>query len=422
MGDGDRTQCAGTLRRALIAVVAALAVLASGAAAVSAAPGDGGSPVSLGSLDPTGPLSPVGAISPGMLRFDLGGWPNPIVRPVAADPSVVRAPDGTFYLYATADDWQDGQGLRHLPIFSSRNLVDWTYVGDTFPARPAWVPGDAGLWAPDVQQVGDRYVMYYSVGYLDPARNPCIGMATATAPTGPFTDLGRPVFCAHDLGVRGTIDPYVDYSTGVPVVFVGNYHGVYAIELTADGTRVAGDDRHDNPTLVAGDGYEAPFVQYRDGYYYLYLSAGNCCSGALSDYRVYVGRSESLTGPYHDAEGRALTEDNAGSRILSGNLSWLGPGHNTVVTDDAGEDWIIYHAAPSSRPQLSPNGPQNRQGMIDRISWTGGWPEIGDGTPSSTAPAVPYLDGVPTPEPPAPEPDPQPTPPSAGSLQSLSMG
>src|SRR5699024_5506569 len=98
-------RCVGTLRRALIAMVAALAVLGFGATGAVAGPGDGGSLGSLGVLDPAGPLSPVGAVSPGMLRFDLGSGPNPIVLPVAADPSVVRAPDGTFYLYATADDW-----------------------------------------------------------------------------------------------------------------------------------------------------------------------------------------------------------------------------------------------------------------------------------------------------------------------------
>ncbi|RZK74158.1 MAG: glycosyl hydrolase family 43, partial [Rhodococcus sp. (in: high G+C Gram-positive bacteria)] len=34
-----------------------------------------------------------------------------IVQPVAADPSVVRASDGMFYMYTTADDWGDGQGM-----------------------------------------------------------------------------------------------------------------------------------------------------------------------------------------------------------------------------------------------------------------------------------------------------------------------
>src|SRR5699024_1319388 len=106
--------------------------------------------------------------------------------------------------------------------------------------------------------------------------------------------------CSSDVGVPGTIDPYVTYDGGSPTMFVGNFGGIYAIPLTADGTAVAGDDPKAAPVRVAGDGYEAPYVQHKNGYYYLYVSAGNCCNGAATDYRVYVGRSKNLLGPYTD--------------------------------------------------------------------------------------------------------------------------
>ncbi len=382
-----RGRRAGRLRgRIVMTMLSAAALFVGGTTAAGAAPIPG---VPLPSPDSlTGPQSSLGSLSPDSGRVDTGEGPNPVVLPIAADPSVVRAPDGTYYLYATSDDWQDGGGMHHIPIFRSANLVDWDHAGDMFAEKPGWVDAGGGLWAPDVHLVDGRYVVYYSVGAT---ADPCIGMATSDSPTGPFTDLGHPVFCSSDVGVPGTIDPNVYYDGGTPTMFVGNFGGIYAIPLTADGTAVAGENPEDAPVQVAGDGYEAPYIQHKDGYYYLYTSAGNCCTGAATDYRVYVGRSENLLGPYVDSSGTDML-DEGGDLILSKNLSWIGPGHVTIVTDDAGTEWVMYHAAPASAPRLGA-GPQNREGMIDKLSWVDGWPRIGDGTPSSTAPAVPYIAG-----------------------------
>ena len=307
---------------------------------------------------------------------------NPIVEPVAADPSIVRAQDGTFYMYTTADDWGDGDGTRQMAIFSSDNLVDWDEAGTVFDQRPRWVPSDAGLWAPDVHYASGKYYVYYSVGDVD---DPCIGLATASKPTGPFTDLGKAVFCSTDIGVDGTIDPFVWDDGAVKTMFVGNFEGVYAIALNAAGTAPAGE-----PVEVADTRFEAAYVKRHDGYYYLFLSAGNCCLGASTAYRVIVGRSKSLTGPYVDRKGQDL-RDGGGALILAGDDTWAGPGHNAVVTDDAGDDWIVYHATPRNDLEL-PSGVQRREGLIDKIVWANGWPEVGDGSPSSTLPDLPEIE------------------------------
>ncbi|WP_370180920.1 family 43 glycosylhydrolase [Rhodococcus wratislaviensis] len=305
-----------------------------------------------------------------------------IVQPVAADPSVVRASDGMFYMYTTADDWGDGQGMHNMSIFKSADLMDWMYLGDVFPDRPAWHPDGKLAWAPNALESDGKYSLYYS---LYDESNPCIGLATADRPTGPWTDLGRPVFCAHDVGVGGTIDPFVWDDGTTKTMFVGNFQGVHAIPLSPDGTAAAGE-----PVRVADERFEGPYVEFHDGYYYLFLSAGNCCNGADTAYRVLVGRSESLTGPYLDRKGQDLN-DGGGALILAGSEPWAGPGHNTVVSDDAGSDWIVYHAIPRDNRDL-PSGARRREGMIDRIVWANGWPEVGDGSPASTGPANPDTD------------------------------
>src|SRR5699024_2560217 len=75
---------------------------------------------------------------------------------------------------------------------------------------------------------------------------------------------------------------------------------------------------------------------------------------------------------------------------------WVGPGHVDVVTDDSDQDWMIYHAAPRGNAVL-PGGVQRRYMMLDRLDWVtvtgtdGTWPVVGNGTPSTTRPAVPEV-------------------------------
>ena len=82
---------------------------------------------------------------------------NPVIDYSLPDPSVIEGDDGYYYLYATED-------IRNLPIHRSRNLVDWEYVGTAFTdrTRPDFEP-NGGLWAPDINKIGDKYVLYYSM-------------------------------------------------------------------------------------------------------------------------------------------------------------------------------------------------------------------------------------------------------------------
>ena len=62
-------------------------------------------------------------------------YTNPVIDNSAPDPSVIRANDGTFYLYAT-------ENIRNIPIFHSIDLVHWNLVGTAFTdeTRPKWLP------------------------------------------------------------------------------------------------------------------------------------------------------------------------------------------------------------------------------------------------------------------------------------------
>ena len=59
--------------------------------------------------------------------------------------------------------------------------------------------------------------------------------------------------------------------------------------------------------------------------------------------RLWVGRARvCVAGPFETLEkARGI----AHSVILEKRGYWLAPGHNSVITDAAGQDWLVYHAA-----------------------------------------------------------------------------
>ena len=134
------------------------------------------------------------------------------------------------------------------------------------------------------------------------------------------------------------------------------------------------------PVLVEG-----AWVMRRGGFYYLFYSGDNCC-GAKANYAVMVARSRSATGPFQTLE-QATGKPH--SIIVEKRGTWIAPGHNSVITDSAGNDWIVYHAVDSRRPREKPSDEINtrRVMLIDRIRWVDGWPRI-DG-PSAIPEAAP---------------------------------
>ena len=327
-----------------------------------------------------------------------------------ADPAVVRAPDGWWYAYGTTDPLRAGEGVFHrIPTARSRDLVTWQYVGDAIATLPSWAAPDAALWAPDVRYVAGRWVMYYVVTQttLTPGPNDnAIGVATAPSPTGPWTDSGAPVVGPRpgDSGnpddFRWTFDPaHLVAADGRQYLYYGSYYGgVFATELSADGTRAVGA-----PTMVAIDNrYEGAYVVPRDGWYYLFASSSNCCAGPVTGYSVFTGRSRSPLGPFTDARGVSLTASRTGGTIVvtpNGNR-WVGPGHNALVTDPAGQDWLVYHAIDRAEPYLDePFGVNRRPMLLDRLDWVRGWPVVRAGAYASQgrerAPAEPAVDRTP---------------------------
>ena len=300
---------------------------------------------------------------PQFLQFSLAQTVTnrqPVIDMSAPDPTVIRAEDGTFYLYATED-------MRNIPIFHSANLVDWKLVGTAFTdnSRPKWLP-KGGIWAPDIQRVGGKYHLYYAKSVWGGELDAGIGVAVSNNPAGPFVDRGC-MFTSKQIGIQNCIDPFYIEDGGKKYLFFGSFHGIYGVELTADGLHVKQGAK---PREVAGTFMEATSIRRRGGYYYLFGSTGTCCEGARSTYRITIGRSKSLFGPYVDKTGQRLL-DNHYNILLDKDDSVLGPGHNAgLITDDAGNDYMFYHGFKASDPDAG------RVVWLSRIVWADGWPSM----------------------------------------------
>ena len=300
---------------------------------------------------------------PQFLQFSLAQTVTnrqPVIDMSAPDPTVIRAEDGTFYLYATED-------MRNVPIFHSANLVDWKLVGTAFTdnSRPKWLP-KGGIWAPDIQRVGGKYHLYYAKSVWGGEWDAGIGVAVSNNPAGPFVDRGC-MFTSKQIGIQNCIDPFYIEDGGKKYLFFGSFHGIYGVELTADGLHVKQGAK---PREVAGTFMEATYIRRRGGYYYLFGSTGTCCEGARSTYRITIGRSKSLFGPYVDKAGQRLL-DNHYNILLDKDDSVLGPGHNAgLITDDTGNDYMFYHGFKASEPDAG------RVVWLSRIVWTDGWPSV----------------------------------------------
>lgn len=299
-------------------------------------------------------------------------YTNPVLDTSAPDPTVIRATDGYYYLYGTED-------IRNLPIFRSRDMVEWTQVGTAFTneTRPREVEG-ASLWAPEIRCIKGKYVLFYSLAIWGQEWVSTVGYAVADRPEGPFTPKGV-VFSSHDVNVQNSIDQFFYEEGGRYYMLWGSFRGIYLMELdVADDLTIT--PRLETKQQVAGTAFEGVNIWKRDGYYYLFASIGTCCEGVNSTYTTVVGRSQSLAGPYVDKNGKQML-DNAYETLVRGGSQFVGTGHNSILqTDDAGNTWMLYHAFEVGDPY------GGRKVLLDRVLWDeAGWPSLQQAVPSSKA-------------------------------------
>lgn len=299
--------------------------------------------------------------------------------PIVHDPVVIKQ-DNTYHLFCT------GRGISH---FVSTDLKSWEKLDPVFKEKPIWtdevVPDFKNhIWAPDVLQQNGTYYLFYSVSAFG-KNTSAIGLVTNTTlnPSDEnykWEDQGIIVQSIPDKDMWNAIDPNIIFDeNGTPWMAFGSFwNGLKMVKLSTDLKSIAHPEewqtiakRERSFNLTDSDpgdaALEAPFIFKKGDYFYLFLSWDYCCRGENSTYKVVVGRSKSATGPFVDAQGKALNQG-GGTLVIEGNKNWSGVGHNSAYSFD-GKDYYFSHAY-----DANDNGAPKL--VVKEITWVNGWPTV----------------------------------------------
>jgi len=300
---------------------------------------------------------------------------NPILQGYYPDPSVVRVGDDYYLANSTFTSFPG------VPIFHSRDLVNWTQIGNAIDRQGQvdfkQIGPSRGIYAPDLSfHAGTFYLAGTCVN--------CGGnfVMTAKNPAGPWSD-------PHWNMIDG-IDPSIFFDDDGSAWILNNggpaekplYDGHRAIwiqrfdanTLTPVGPRTvivdAGVHPADKPVWIEG-----PHLFRRDGWYYLIAAEG----GTAENHSEVIFRSRSVTGPYLPGPINPILTQ----RTLDPARPFpvTSTGHADFVRTQRGDWWAVFLG---TRPYKDGFYNIGRETFLLPVHWQDGWPLIGSG-------AVPYV-------------------------------
>ena len=318
--------------------------------------------------------------------------PRPIVfdtdTPFVHDP-VIAFENGTYYAFYT------GQNIGYM---TSKNRKTWTVHRDGVLRNiPEWthdsVPGfKRHIWAPDIIQWNGRWWLAYSCSTFG-KNTSAIGLLSATSlEQGDWKDEGCLVSSQGKRDNWNAIDPnFIEDEQGNLWLSWGSFwDGIQLAPLAMKCTEGGEQSLRllDYPRTIARRYYknalqglvnptskyagsnaiEAPFMMKHGGYYYLFVSWDYCCRGMESNYRVVVGRSKTVSGPYIDKEGVPMYAG-GGSPVIEGDkIDFEAIGHNAAYSFPDGDIFISHGYSVKHNGQSI---------LVQRnIKWIDGWPVL----------------------------------------------
>ena len=242
--------------------------------------------------------------------------------PMVHDPVMAKEGD-TYYIFAT------GMGIQKM---TSTDRQNWTvHPEPAMTVIPKWthdsVPGFTHhVWAPDVIQWHGRWWLAYSCSTFGRNGSTIGLLSTRSLASSLWDDEGCIVTSREKRDNWNAIDPnfVIDDNDQPWLVWGSFWDGIQIARLDTTMHIAKGEKprtvarRYNlnnkdaknalpinpnppkNPTsdFAGPNAIEAPFILKHDGWYYLFVSWDYCCQGAKSNYRVAVGRSKTVDGPY----------------------------------------------------------------------------------------------------------------------------
>ncbi|MBR3108875.1 MAG: glycoside hydrolase family 43 protein [Clostridia bacterium] len=335
-------------------------------------------------------------------------WPIPKFKDVSVhDPSIIRAEDGTYYIFGS-----------HMAAAKSSDLIQWKMIstdagrGCTLVENVQEEMKEAlqyahtdTFWAPDVQRLNDgRYYLYYCTCKGDSPLS-MLGVAVSDSPEGPYKNLGvflksgYPGYNATNL--PNVVDPCVFFDKDGRLWMVyGSYSGgIFILQMDPDtGFPLEGQNYGKKLLGKNHARIEGPYILYSPDtdYYYLFLSFGGL--NADDGYNIRVCRSRNPDGPYEDALGQDMINcggrpgtffndpdyEGYGVKLLGGwcfenaesdtnqfRLAYRSPGHNSAYYDaETGRYFLVFHT------RFAGSGEMHKVRVHQMVMNEDGWPVV----------------------------------------------
>lgn len=259
---------------------------------------------------------------------------NPVIQADFPDPEVIRVGD-VYYMVTTT--------MHHFPgctLLKSHDLVNWEYCANPLASisnLPYYNLEDgkniyaAGAWANAMcYRKGKFYIMFNCFGKSSDDGGGYL--LSASDPEGNWTMTKLP---------RGFYDPGLFQDDDGTLYCVYGNKDIYVGKLD--------DDFHlvEEHKVITKESLEGNHMFKKDGYYYIYST----CAAWPATQWCY--RSKSIFGNYEEKE---VFDQNA---IHQGQ----------IIQTQTGEWWTML---------MKDNGPLGRMPWLEPVTWTGGWPVIGD--------------------------------------------
>ncbi|KDN41095.1 hypothetical protein RSAG8_07649, partial [Rhizoctonia solani AG-8 WAC10335] len=292
-------------------------------------------------------------------------YPNPGIVTGSTDvhdPSMCRDSSGTYFLFGKC---------VNIPVRTSTDRKNWSYVGTVWSSGQAtWTDTytgmtDGSLWAPDCTYKNGEFYLYYAASTFRNQKSAIFFAKSTTGLPGSWTNQGL-VISSSSSNDYNAIDPnlIIDGSNWW-LTFGSFWTGIKLVQLEPSTGQPSSSTIYSIAQRTAdGGALEAPVIVKNGSYYYLFTSWDKCCSGTSSTYNIRVGRATSITGPYVDQSGVALTSG-GGTLVLATHGPIYGPGGQSVFQDT--DAWVIdYHYYTSTGPLLG----------INLLNFSSGWPVV----------------------------------------------
>lgn len=299
-------------------------------------------------------------------------YTNPILSGFYPDPSICRVGDD-YYIVNSSFAYFPG-----LPIFHSKDLVNWKQIGHAMDRPEQLDLKDArvsrGLFAPTIRY--HKGIFYIICTLIDKGGNFVI---TAKDPKGPWSN---PEWLKEVNGIDPSL--YFDDNDKAYVLFnsippdnisVHDGHRTIRIfEFDIANLKVTGEekllinggtDMANKPVWIEG-----PHIFKKDGWYYLICAEG----GTGYNHSEVVFRSKAVDGPYISYEKNPILTQ----RQLDPNRKdpITTTGHADFVETPDGKWYAVFLGC---RPYEGDHYNIGRETFMTPVEWKDGWPHILEG-------------------------------------------